>query len=36
MDAIDDVTPTAFEEANGAGSGSYNDIGDAQGHWYWC
>jgi len=29
MDAIDDVTPTAFEEANGAGSGSYNDIGDA-------
>ena len=29
MDAIDDITPTAFEEANGAGSGSYNDIGDA-------
>jgi len=29
MDAIDDVTPTAFEEANGSGSGTYNDIGDA-------
>ena len=29
MDAIDDITPTAFEEANGSGSGSYNDIGDA-------
>ena len=29
MDAIDDITPSAFEEANGAGSGSYNDIGDA-------
>ena len=29
LDAIDDVTPTAFEEANGSGSGSYNDIGDA-------
>ena len=29
IDAIDDITPTAFEEANGAGSGSYNDIGDA-------
>ena len=29
MDAIDDITPTAFEEANGAGSGAYNDIGDA-------
>ena len=29
LDAIDDITPTAFEEANGAGSGSYNDIGDA-------
>ena len=30
MDAIDDITPNAFEEeANGAGSGSYNDIGDA-------
>ena len=31
VDAIDDVTPSAFEEANGAGSGSYNDIGDAAG-----
>jgi len=29
MDAIDDITPSAYEEANGAGSGSYNDIGDA-------
>ena len=29
LDAIDDVTPTAFEEANGSGSGTYNDIGDA-------
>ena len=29
IDAIDDITPTAFEEANGAGSGTYNDIGDA-------
>ena len=29
MDAIDDITPSAFEEANGAGSGAYNDIGDA-------
>ena len=27
MDAVDDVTPTAFEEANGAGSGTYQDIG---------
>ena len=31
VDAIDDITPSAFEEANGAGSGSYNDIGDAAG-----
>jgi len=29
--AVDDITPSAFEEANGAGSGSYNDIGDAAG-----
>ncbi len=28
MDAIDDITPNAFEEAN-ATSGAYNDIGDA-------
>ena len=27
VDAIDDVTPTAFEEANGARSGSHTDIG---------
>ena len=27
MDAIDDITPTAFEEANGSGSGTYKDIG---------
>ena len=27
MDAIDDITPSAFEEANGAGSGTYKDIG---------
>ena len=31
LDAIDDITPSAFEEANGSGSGSYNDIGDAAG-----
>ena len=27
LDAIDDITPTAFEEANGAGSGTYQDVG---------
>ena len=27
IDAIDDITPTAFEEANGAGSGTYQDVG---------
>jgi len=27
MDAIDDITPTAFEEANGSGSGTYKDVG---------
>jgi len=27
MDAIDDITPTAFEEANGSGSGTFEDIG---------
>ncbi len=27
LDAIDDVTPSAYEEANGSGSGTYNDIG---------
>ena len=31
LDAIDDITPSAFEEANGSGSGSYNDLGDAAG-----
>ena len=28
MDAIDDITPSAFEEANGSGSGSHVDIGN--------
>ena len=27
LDAIDDITPTAYEEANGAGSGTYQDVG---------
>jgi hypothetical protein len=27
LDAIDDITPSAFEEANGAGSGTYQDVG---------
>ena len=27
LDAIDDITPTAYEEANGSGSGTYKDIG---------
>ena len=31
VDAIDDVTPTAYEEANGSGSGTLNDIGDLAG-----
>ena len=31
VDAIDDVTPTAYEEANGAGSGTSNDIGGLAG-----
>ena len=26
VDAIDDITPTAYEEANGSGSGTYEDI----------
>ena len=29
--AVDDITPSAYEEANGSGSGSYNDIGDQAG-----
>ena len=28
LDAIDDITPTAFEEANGSGSGTHVDIGN--------
>ena len=31
VDAIDDVTPTAFEEANGSGSGTYQDVGGLAG-----
>jgi hypothetical protein len=27
VDAIDDITPSAYEEANGSGSGTYVDIG---------
>ena len=27
LDAIDDITPSAFEEANGSGSGTYQDVG---------
>ena len=31
LDAIDDITPSAYEEANGSGSGTYNDIGTLAG-----
>ena len=31
VDAIDDITPSAFEEANGARSGSHTDIGTLAG-----
>ena len=31
LDAIDDITPTAFEEANGSGSGTYKDVGGLAG-----
>ena len=31
IDAIDDITPTAFEEANGGGSGTYQDVGGLAG-----
>ena len=31
IDAVDDITPSAYEEANGSGSGSYNDIGGQAG-----
>ena len=31
VDAIDDITPSAYEEANGSGSGTYNDIGGLAG-----
>ena len=27
LDAIDDITPSAFEEANGSGSGTFQDVG---------
>ena len=27
LDAKDDITPTAYEEANGSGSGTYKDVG---------
>ena len=29
LDAVDDITPTAYEEANGSGSGTYKDVGGA-------
>ena len=31
VDAIDDITPSAYEEANGSGSGTLNDIGGLAG-----
>ena len=31
LDAIDDITPSAFEEANGSGSGTYQDVGGLAG-----
>jgi len=31
MDSIDDVTPSAYEEANGSGSGTYVDVGSFAG-----
>jgi len=31
LDAIDDVTPSAYEEANGSGSGTYVDLGTLAG-----
>ena len=31
VDAIDDITPSAYEEANGSGSGTYSDIGTLAG-----
>ena len=31
VDGVDDVTPSAYEEANGSGSGSYVDIGTMAG-----
>jgi len=31
LDAVDDITPTAYEEANGSGSGTYVDIGTLAG-----
>ena len=32
VDAIDDITPSAYEEANGSGSGTLNDIGGLAGN----
>ena len=31
LDAKDDITPTAYEEANGSGSGTYKDVGGLAG-----
>ena len=31
IDSVDDVTPSAYEEANGSGSGTYKDIGSLAG-----
>jgi len=31
VDAIDDITPSAFEEANGSGSGTFADVGGLAG-----
>jgi hypothetical protein len=31
LDAVDDITPSAYEEANGSGSGTYVDIGSNAG-----
>ncbi|MDB9760841.1 porin [Pelagibacteraceae bacterium] len=31
MDSVDDITPSAYEEANGSGSGTYVDVGHLAG-----
>jgi len=31
IDAVDDITPSAYEEANGSGSGTYVDVGSSAG-----